>query len=115
MDSNNDGRRSCDTDLQRSEGGSRKFIRALTMRTRIRSISNSNPTSPDGRGSSRFIISSKAPVNFQKQRDYSCLSGNGASSDASGEVAENSNNIAQKRNKLKEAAGSFARFFKGSK
>jgi hypothetical protein len=85
------------------------------MRTRIRSLSNSNPTSPERRGSSRFNISSRASVNLHKQRDYSCLSGNGASSDASEEAAGNSNHVAPKRNKLKEAAGSFARFFKGSK
>ena len=115
VDSTYDARRSCDTNAQKRGGGSNKIIRALTMRTRIRSLSNSNPTSPEGRGSSRFNISLRASVNPQKQRDYPCLSGNGASSDASEEIAGNSNSAAQRKNKLKGAAGSFARFFKGNK
>lgn len=104
-----DGRRSCDADPQKRKGSSLKMVRRLTMRSRTRSLPSSNPNSPDDRGSSRFAM--KTHTNSQKNRDA-----HHSGEEEAGEFAEASTMVAaQKKSKLKGAAGSFARFFKGSK
>eukprot|EP00250_Pteridium_aquilinum_P018179 c23979_g6_i1 orf=218-4453(+) len=104
-----DGRRSCDTDLQKRKGSSLKMVRRLTMRSRTMSLPSSNPNSPDDRGSSRFAM--KTHTNSQKNRDA-----HHSGEEEVGDFAEASNMAAaQKKSILKGAAGSFARFFKGSK
>lgn len=104
-----DGRRSCDADPQKRKGSSLKMVRRLTMRSRTRSLPSSNPNSPDDRGSSRFAM--KTHTNSQKNRDA-----HHSGEEEAGEFAEAGTMVAaQKKSKLKGAAGSFARFFKGSK
>ncbi|KAH7430016.1 hypothetical protein KP509_09G078500 [Ceratopteris richardii] len=106
-----DGRRSCDsTEVQKTKGSSLKMVRRLTMRSRTKSLASSNPNSPDGRGSSRFA--SKCHSSSQKSGDDSHYLGD----EMAGEFAEASTSItSQKKSKLKGAAGTFARLFKGSR
>ncbi|KAI5083231.1 hypothetical protein GOP47_0002974 [Adiantum capillus-veneris] len=101
-----DGRRSCDTEAQKKKGSSLKMVRRLTMRSRTRSLPSSNPNSPDDRGSSRFAT--KGHTNSHKHRE-----GHHSGEEEAGDLATVVGN--QKKSKLKGAAGSFARFFKGSK
>ena len=81
------------SDLMNQSYDSKVQIKRKGKMVRIGSVPSSNPNSPDGRGiSSRFMTHH------------------------TGEALEASHNVAShRRNKLKEAAGSFARFFKGSK
>ncbi|MCO5578737.1 hypothetical protein L7F22_032582 [Adiantum nelumboides] len=101
-----DGRRSCDTEAQKRKGSTLKMVRRLTLRSRTRSLPSSNPNSPNDRGSSRF--GTKGHTNSHKHRE-----GHHSGGDESGEIATVVGN--QKKSKLKGAAGTFARFFKGSK
>lgn len=104
-----DGRRSCDTDAQKRKGSSLKMVRRLTMRSRTRSLPSSNPNSPDDRGSSRFAT--KGHPNSQKHRDA-----HHSGDEEGGDFTEASSMVGnQKKSKLKGAAGSFARFFKGGR
>ena len=81
------------SDLMNQSYDSKVQIKRKGKMVRVGSVPSSNPNSPDGRGiSSRFMTHH------------------------TGEALESSHNVAShRRNKLKEAAGSFARFFKGSK